>query len=171
MLRSLDPRPRKASCHLLFDFSLSPPQAHNDFHPDIIQKGLHKSRSIFAFFHFSHLWLLWFTLAMPFPPHEISLPKNTARLQRRHLSLYFLLWVRSGNVSSGLLNSDLSAKMFTAFNPPSRMLRVKVTVGSLLSTVPCNSQGLQWNLCGISDIWLLIILGGLVPQELQMALC
>lgn len=39
----------------------------------------------------SHLWLLWITLALPFPWHKSSLLQNRARLQRRHLSLYFLL--------------------------------------------------------------------------------
>lgn len=96
----------------------------------------------------SHLWLLWFTLALPFPWHKSSLLQNRARLQRRHLSLYFLLWARSGNVSSGVLNPDLSAKMFTASNLPSRMLWGKERVVSLLLMEPSTSQGLQGNRVG-----------------------
>lgn len=96
----------------------------------------------------SHLWLLWFTLALRFPRHKSSLLKNRARLQRRHLPLYFLLWARSGNVSSGVLHSDLSAKMFTASNPPSRMLWEKERAVSLLLVGPSTSQGLRGNRAG-----------------------
>lgn len=52
MLQSLDPRLNRTNSHLLFNFSLSPSQAHIDFHPDIIQRGLHRSRYFFSSFYF-----------------------------------------------------------------------------------------------------------------------
>lgn len=96
----------------------------------------------------SHLWLLWFTLALPFPRHKSSMLKSRAPLQSRHLSLYFLLWAPSGNVSSGVLNSDLSAKMFTATSLPSRMLWEKERLVSLLLKEPSTSLGLRGNRAG-----------------------
>lgn len=161
MLWSLDPRPTEANHHLHYGFSLSVSQAHIDFHQILYRADCTNQDISLLLSTSSHLWLLQFTLALPFPQHKILLLKNMARLQRRHLSLYFLLWARSGNVSSGVLNSDLSAKMFTAFNLPSRILWAKVMVGSLLPKVPSSSLRLQQNSRGISNIRLLIILGDL----------